>query len=111
VVVLLSAERAALIDFSARVRAAFGARVTRVALFGSRARGVDVREDSDIDVCVAIAELSWQEKAAVFEFSGAILTEYDVLLSLYLVSTEHLDDLRRRERAIAEDIERDGVAL
>lgn len=110
-VILSPHEQAALIEFAERVRASFGDRVDQITLFGSRARGVGVHEDSDIDVCVAIRGLEWQEKSAVFELAGATLEKHDVVLSLYLVSAEHLEDLRRRERAIAADIARDGIPL
>jgi len=110
-VVLSPSEQVALRDFGERVRQHFGGRVQQLALFGSRARGDEVHEESDIDVCVAIAGLTWQEKHEVYALTGAILDEHDVLLSAYVVSAEHLDHLRRRERAIAQEIARDGIPL
>jgi len=44
-------ENALLADFSGRVRALAGARLARIAVFGSRARGGS-RPDSDLDVAV-----------------------------------------------------------
>jgi len=47
-------ENALLADFAARVRALAGARLERIAVFGSRARGGS-RADSDLDVAVFLA--------------------------------------------------------
>jgi len=47
-------ENALLADFSGRVRALAGARLARIAVFGSRARGGS-RPDSDLDVAVFLA--------------------------------------------------------
>ena len=44
-------ENALVADFAGRVRAAAGARLARIAVFGSRVRG-DSRADSDLDVAV-----------------------------------------------------------
>ena len=44
-------ENALVADFAGRVRAAAGARLARISVFGSRARG-DSRADSDLDVAV-----------------------------------------------------------
>jgi predicted nucleotidyltransferase len=44
-------ENALVADFAARVRAAAGARLARISVFGSRARG-DSRAGSDLDVAV-----------------------------------------------------------
>lgn len=108
--VLSPDEKAALDDFCARVRARFGNRVSRIVLFGSRARG-DVHEESDIDVCVVVDGITWQEARDVDEITGSILAEREVMLSPLVISTERMELLRRRERAIAEEIARDGVPL
>jgi predicted nucleotidyltransferase len=44
-----------LAQFVAAVRAAYGARLERIVLFGSRARG-DFRPDSDYDIAVFVHE-------------------------------------------------------
>jgi predicted nucleotidyltransferase len=103
-------EQAALEAFCIAVRTRFGERVQSLALFGSRARG-DVHEDSDIDVHVAVDGLTWQEKREVYGFAGDVLGSHDVLLSPLVMSTEHFAHLRVRERAIAEEIGKDGIPL
>ena len=107
----LSAEqKRALDEFCARVRARFEERVRDIALFGSRARD-DAREDSDIDVCVVVDDLTWEEQREIDAITGGVLETYGVWLSPFLVSAAHMDHLRRRERAIALEIAKDGIPL
>lgn len=68
-VMLLAAEKAALEALTTWVRARFGARVSELALFGSRARG-EGNEDSDLDVLVAIEGLTSAEAHEVAQFRG-----------------------------------------
>jgi predicted nucleotidyltransferase len=97
-------------EFAKRVREAYGPRVRELALFGSRARG-EARDDSDADVLVVIDDLTAAEGRHVAGLAGDILTEYDVLVSAFAISTEHAAHLRARERLIAAEIARDGVPL
>ncbi len=107
---LLAGEKAALATFSAEVRARFGARLRELALFGSRARG-EGDEDSDVDVLVVVDDLTGAEARAVAFAAGDALTDHDVILSPFVVSTEHIEQLRSRERTIAKESERDRVPL
>ena len=59
-------EKHVLDAFCARVRETFGARVHRLALFGSRARG-DSNLDSDIDVCVVVNDLDGKRSTRSME--------------------------------------------
>jgi predicted nucleotidyltransferase len=106
----LPSERAAVDAFCARVRAQFGARVRRLALFGSRARG-EGHEGSDVDVVVVVDGLTGAEARQIAYLAGDAMTENGVLLSPFAVSTERMNELRARERLIAREIDRDAVAL
>jgi predicted nucleotidyltransferase len=107
---LSSDDKRALGDFCARVRTRFQDRVREIALFGSRARD-DAREDSDIDVCVVIDDLTFEEQRDIDAITAAVLETDGVWLSPFLVSTAHMEHLRRRERAIALEIAKDGIRL
>lgn len=100
----------ALGELCAEVRARFGARVAQLALFGSRARG-EATEDSDVDVLVVIDGLTSAEGREIDGIVGDALTRHDVRLSPFLVSREHFDRLRDRERRIVAEIEQDGRPL
>ena len=107
---LTHAEQMALSRFSAWLNERFGARLRELKLFGSRARG-DSHEESDLDVAIVVDDLAASEAREVGYFSGDLLTEFCVVVSPFVVSTAHMDHLRTRERAIAFEIERDGVPL
>jgi predicted nucleotidyltransferase len=76
-----------LIDLKKRLQEIAGDRIVRMVLYGSRARG-DYSEGSDTDIAVIVRGLS-----------TLILSEEDFLL------------LKKRERRIAMDIDREGVPL
>ena len=101
---------AALGTFAARVRARCSDRVRELVLFGSQARG-SANEDSDVDVLVVVDELSGAEGRELGHMAGDIFTEFDVVLSPFAVSSARMAELRARERLIAAEIARDGVAL
>lgn len=107
---LRAAERTALEQLVGWVRGRFGSRVRELTLFGSRARG-EGDEDSDVDVLVAIDEVTSVEARHIAHFCGDLLTEHDVIVSPLVLSTARLEELRRRERLIAREIQRDGVQL
>ena len=96
--------------FAAGVRAAFGARVREIAVFGSYARG-DARPDSDVDVAVVVDDLTGAEGRAIAYLAGDVLTARDVLLSTFTVSSSRMAELRARERLIAREIARDGIQV
>lgn len=107
---LTPAERAALGELSANVRQRFGPRLRELLLFGSRARG-EGDMDSDLDVAIVVEQLTAQEGRELGWLAGDLLTQYDVVVSPFAISAEHMDLLRSRERLIAAEIARDGVKL
>jgi hypothetical protein len=108
--ILAPATAAAVAEFSARVRARFGARVDRLVLFGSHARG-ETTEESDIDLLVVIDDLMSHDARDVDEIVGDMLTRTNVLLSPLVLSAERLDQLRARERRLVAEIDRDGIPV
>jgi predicted nucleotidyltransferase len=107
---LPAAEARAVAELVEHVRTRFGARLRELGLFGSFARG-EANEDSDVDVLVVVDDLTFLEGQEVAHFCGDLLTEHDVLVSPFAVSTDHMQHLRSRERQIAREIDRDRVPL
>ncbi|HXE80920.1 MAG TPA: nucleotidyltransferase domain-containing protein [Vicinamibacterales bacterium] len=107
---LAPATRAAVEEFSRRVRARFGDRVAKLALFGSHARG-EATEESDVDILVVIDDLTPSDGREIDEIVGDILTRMDVVLSPLALSAARLAELRARERRIAREIDRDGIPV
>ena len=91
------------------LRERFGLRFREMALFGSRARG-EGNEDSDLDVLVVIDDLTYPEGRGIAEQCGDFLTRDDLIVSTFSLSTERWRELHDRERLIAREIDRDGLA-
>jgi uncharacterized protein len=97
-------------EFARWVRTRFGARLRELVLFGSVARG-EVREDSDVDIAVIVDDITGAEIREITDTTGDILTHYCILIAPLVLSTARMVELRKRERLIAKEIARDGVAL
>lgn len=107
---LLVTERRALAELSTWLRERFADRLRELRLFGSRARG-EGHEHSDLDVLVVVDGLTADEAREIAHFSGDLLTRHEVLVSAMALHPDHIARLRRTGRAIARDIDRDGVPL
>ena len=92
--------------FRSAVGDAYGDRLERVVLYGSRARG-DHRRDSDYDIAVFIENPGrlWDELGRLSEITTAILIDTDAVISAkpfiagsYNARTGFMHDLRRDGR-------------
>ena len=103
---------AALDRFRKALRELFGARVSEVVLFGSRARG-EAHEESDVDVLVVIDDLSEQERLAVLDLACATERAWPewVGLSPLVYSSTHASQMRSGGRRLFRDIDHDGIRL
>ena len=102
----------ALDRFRASLQARFGERLRELILFGSHARG-DAGPESDVDLLVVIDELTEQERREVFDsaWDADAAGEDLVLLAPIPYSSEQAADLRRRERRLFRDADREGIRL
>ncbi len=107
---LTPAERRALVDFVAGVRARLGRRTERLVLFGSRARG-EGHEESDLDVLVLVADRTRSDQLAVYDAAYDVWDAGGIDVSPLVRSPEAWADLLARERRLALDVEREGVPL
>ena len=101
--------RAALRDFGARVREAYGRRLSRLVLYGSRARG-DAESDSDVDVVVVLKAYDdfWAEVNVLSTLSGEILLDHGIVLSAMPASVKELEE---SEKSIFQNVRREGVTI
>ena len=87
-----------------------GDRLIKVVLFGSRARG-DYGSESDFDIAILVRGLTRKLKHEILNKISEIEFEYLTPFSLLVLSEDEFNHLKRRERRIALDIEREGVPL
>ena len=110
---LVEARVAALVDpalrrFVSEVRDLYGARLERIVLFGSRARG-DHREDSDYDVAVFLHDLGelWDELRPLADLTTAVLLDTGAVISAKPMRAGSLAD----ESVFMRELRQDGVIL
>lgn len=101
--------RRALGAFRDRLERRFGSRFRELRLFGSFARG-EADEDSDIDVLVLVDGLTDEEMGIVAEEAVPLLRSGFPIAPLPM-ATEHLVRLRRSGRALAHDLDEEGISL
>jgi len=94
----------------ARLRGVFGDRLREVRLFGSYARG-DADEDSDVDVLVVVDDLTNLEIGVVAGEAAPIILACGIALAPLPMSTERISELRRTGRALALDLDREGIVV
>jgi len=87
-----------------------GDRLRRMILFGSIARG-DFTDESDIDVAIIIRGLTRELKRQILDRVAEVELKHLTPVSTLLLSEDEFNRLKRRERRIALDIEREGVPL
>jgi uncharacterized protein len=92
-----------LVKFRAALDEVYGARIERVVLYGSRARG-DARPDSDYDVAVFLTDLTdrWDEIDRIVEIetdilweTGAVINALPFRAGAYQERTPLMHELRR----------------
>ena len=93
-------------EFKQRAQAALPGRISRVVLFGSRARGEE-RADSDWDVAVFLkgSASSW-DTMALADVAYDLIVESGEFIQPIALSEQ--DDMRG---LLSQDIEADGIAL
>lgn len=107
---LSPAIRGTLSAYQSALVARFGARLRLLRVFGSHARA-EARADSDVDVAVVIEGLTADERREAIDLCTDADPTGELLLSPWVVSTQHFELLQRRGRAIAADVLAEGVSL
>ena len=102
--------RPALGEYVARLRAVFGERLAEVRLFGSFARG-EANEDSDVDVLVLVDGLTDLEIGVVAGEVAPLIQKTGLALAPLPMATERLAELRRQGRALALELDADGISV
>ena len=103
-------ERAAVIEYVARIRGSFPDRVLAVILFGSKARGDDDAE-SDIDLLVLVDIENNEFRSELWRIASDVSLEYNVVLSVRVFGQVRWAETRRIRLPLYRAIVADGVPL
>jgi predicted nucleotidyltransferase len=87
-----------------------GDQLVSMVLYGSMARG-DYHDASDIDVAIIVRGLTRRLKGQILDEVARLELEHHMPLSILVFSDEEFNHLKKRERRIALDIEREGISL
>ena len=107
---LSPAERAAVDELVAAARSRLGGELREVRLFGSRARG-EGTADSDVDVALVVTSAGRQRRYEIYDLAFDLGLRHRVALAPLVIEDERLAELRRRERRLALDLDREGILL
>jgi len=107
---LSSREKEAVQEFLAKVRQAYGEKIQRAALFGSKARG-DSTKYSDVDILLIVMDDSWKFRKAISQINSDVELKYDVLLDVRVISASRWQYLAEIQAGLYQNISRDAVAL
>jgi len=102
-------EKAILRNLKDTLKGFLGDRVELI-LYGSRARG-DYDTESDIDIAIIVRGLTREAKNQILDIVADIELKYLTPLSTLVLSEDDFESLKKRERRIALDIEKEGIPL
>lgn len=103
-------EQKALSQFKQEVTTICGPKGFEMRIFGSRARQ-EGDEESDLDILVLLSEYTEPKKVQIWDAAYKIFSETDILISPSVLSTQKFEGLKKRERLIAQDIEKEGILV
>jgi predicted nucleotidyltransferase len=107
---LTEKEKQAVKELIDELKKLYGDNLSRVILYGSKARG-DATEDSDIDILVVLKKKIQNfssERKKVKEISWRLSYKYDLLLSIIIRSEQ---EYMRKDTPLLMNIEKEGIVL
>jgi len=107
---LSASEAEAVRVFVRSLNVRFPEMITRVILFGSKARG-DSRLDSDIDVLVIVRREDWRLSNAISTLAARISLENGVLLGPIVIGQERWERMERERFSLYRNIIKEGLVL
>jgi predicted nucleotidyltransferase len=106
---LTEKEKQAVKELVDELKKLYGDNLSRVILYGSKARG-DATEDSDIDILVVLKNIQnfSLERKKVKEISWRLSYKYDLLLTVIIRSEQ---EYMRKDTPLLMNIEKEGIVL
>ena len=97
-------------ELKKKLSSALNGKILSLVLFGSRARG-DFDNESDIDIAIIVKDLSREIRNQILAIVIDLEFKYCIPLSIIIFSDQDFKRLKRKERRIALDIEKEGIPL
>lgn len=107
---LTKQEHEALAEFKTKLKKEVGIHLKTLLLYGSRARG-EGNTESDLDVLVILSEKNRSLAKNIANLSNDILLKHEILISPLVLSEEQYNNIKKHERLLAAEIQRDGIVL
>jgi len=103
-------EKKAVREFITAVRSAYGDKIQRAALFGSKVRG-DWTKYSDVDILLIADDDSWAFRKAIISINSDIELKYDLLLDIRVISAARWQYMAKIKAGLYQNITRDAVPI
>lgn len=107
---LTAYERAALEDFVSHLRQHYAEVISKVILFGSKARG-DSNAESDIDLLIVTHRNDWEFQQQIDDLTIQTDLAHNVVISDMMVSAERYTQMRQQREPLYRRIEQEGIHL
>lgn len=107
---LLPKEKKAVREFITRIRSAYGDKIQRAALFGSKVRR-DWTKYSDVDILLIVEEKDRELRQAVIYTAADVELKYDVLLDVRIISAERWKYYSDIQAGLFKNISKDAVPI
>lgn len=103
-------EKKAVLEIKEKIILLLGKQLKLFYLFGSKARG-DFDPDSDVDIAIVVDDLTRETKHKIIDIVVEAETKHIVVISTLILSSRDFLELKKHERRIALDIEKEGIPL
>jgi len=103
-------EKKAVQEFIRTVRLAYGDKIQRAALFGSKVRG-DHTKYSDVDILLIVADDKWKYRQPLSVILSDIALKYDVELDVRVIGAARWQYLEKIQAGLYRNISRDAVPI
>jgi predicted nucleotidyltransferase len=107
---LSSKEKKAVREFITTVRLAYGEKIQRAALFGSKVRG-DYTKYSDVDILLIVADDKWKFRQPFSIIVSNIALKYDVELDIRVISAARWQYMENIQAGLYQNISKDAVPI
>jgi predicted nucleotidyltransferase len=103
-------EKKAVREFITTVRSAYGDKIQRAALFGSKVRG-DWTKYSDVDILLIVEDDKWKFRQPFSVIISDIALKYDVELDVRVISAARWQYMANIKAGLYQNIIRDAVPI